>query len=58
MTNKIRNIKLLEIMDREKCTLEKAERFLELSEMLESEDFTPEVGKQAYKELENLRREG
>ena len=57
MTNqKAYERKLKKIMDIEKCTRETAIRFYELSLQLESPDFTPELGKKIYAELENLRK--
>jgi len=43
------------IMKAEHCDRAKAERFYELSDMLTSSDFTPEVGKKVYAELIELR---
>ena len=43
------------IMKAEQCNREKAIRFFELSQMLVSDDFTSELGKQIYIELEALR---
>ena len=43
------------IMKVERCSREDAERFYELSKMLTSKDFTPELGKKIYAELESLR---
>ena len=39
----------------ESCNREKAERFLALSEKLTSADFTPEIGREVFVELEALR---
>lgn len=47
--------KLRKIMKAEGCDRTKAERFLELSEMLVSDNFTPTLGKAIYAELTTLR---
>lgn len=54
MNTKERRIK--KIMKVEGCDRVKAERFYELSEMLTSDDFTPELGKRIYTELVELRK--
>lgn len=54
MTSKERRTK--KIMKVEGCDRVKAERFYELSEMLTSDDFTPELGRQIYDELVELRK--
>lgn len=43
------------IMKTEGCDRTKAERFYELSQMLVSASFTPELGKSIYAELKTLR---
>lgn len=47
--------KIQRIMEVERCDRAKAERFFELSKMLTSPNFTPEIGKEIYIELEALR---
>ena len=47
--------KIKKIMKAEQCDREKAIRFFELSQMLTSDDFTSELGKQIYIELNMLR---
>ena len=53
MTARERKIK--KIMKVEHCDREKAERFWTLSAKLVADDFTPEVGREVYAELEALR---
>ena len=55
MTTKNYEKKIKNIMNIENCDRAKAERFFELSQMLKSDNFTPELGKQIYAELEELR---
>lgn len=50
-----RERKLRKIMKVERCDRETAERFYKLSKRLLSDDFTPEVGKEVFAELEALR---
>jgi hypothetical protein len=51
----INESKIRKIMKVECCDREKAERFFSLSEKLIADDFTPEVGREVYAELEALR---
>ena len=53
MTNRERKIR--KIMSVEHCDRNKAERFYVLSEKLVADDFTPEIGREVYAELEALR---
>jgi hypothetical protein len=48
--------KIKNIMKTEHCDRAKAKRFLELSNRMTSTDFTSELGKQIYLELETLRK--
>ena len=50
-----RERKIRKIMKAEHCDREKAEQFCTLSEKLVADDFTPEVGRTVYAELEALR---
>ena len=52
---KVSEAKIKNIMKAEQCDREKAIRFFELSQMLMSDDFTSELGKQIYIELNMLR---
>lgn len=47
--------RIVKIMKAEGCDREKAERFFELSQILNSDDFTPEIGREVFAELEALR---
>ena len=50
-----RERKIRKIMKVEHCDREKAEQFYVLSEKLIADDFTPEIGREVYAELEALR---
>jgi hypothetical protein len=47
--------KIKKIMSVERCDRDKAEQFYRLSNVLISEHYTTELGKQVYKKLEELR---
>ena len=53
MTTHERRIR--KIMKVEKCDREKAERFFMLSQKLIADDFTPEIGREVFAELKELR---